>query len=87
MEKRSLLGNLWSSDPACLEVSEVMTKERKGKTVEGASGTRTGYTYAHAACSSSSGEHTMSGLCMDKKVVLGVKRPRSPQEGACGRCF
>ncbi|XP_039138075.1 uncharacterized protein LOC120275526 [Dioscorea cayenensis subsp. rotundata] len=88
----SLLGDLWGGVPASLEGSETSAKERKGKTAEGISGTRPGYTYAQAACSSSSGELTTAGQRrneprMDKKVVVGAKRPRSPREGACGRCF
>lgn len=88
MEKRSLLGDLWSGDSA----SKVAVKDRRGKAAEGDLGTKPGLSYAQVASSSSSVECGLTekrgnNHRMDRQVTVGSKRPRSPRDGACGRCF
>lgn len=57
----------------------------------GEGGTKRGLTYAQVASSSS--EDNLSKLKKkvhlrsNSKMKTGVKRPRSPRDGACGRCF
>lgn len=88
-EKRNLLGDLWSGD--LTGVSE--GHGSKGKRVEEEVGSNSGSTYAQVASSSSSlvergqKEKWGKGLTMDRQGTVGAKRPRSPREGVCGRCF
>lgn len=54
--------------------------------------TQIGMTYAQAASSSSSGELPVSKKVgsrgsTDRPKLSGAKRPRSPKDSSCGRCF
>lgn len=93
---RSLLGDLWGEKlevwPSRLEVCEEAAKDGKGKAVVGEGGSKFGFSYAQVASLSSSEKRSSSvkrgtSLNMEKNAKMGAKRPRSPRDGACGRCF
>lgn len=94
--KRSLLGDLWSGDscgqPASKEDNEAAKKIRRGKASDGDEATKFGLSYTQVVSLSSSEERSSAlkrgtSHNMDQNVKVDAKRPKSPRNGACGRCF
>lgn len=88
MEPRSLLGDLWTDAGGGGSANVKDTMEM----VEGDGGVKKGLSYGQVTSSSSSemrSSKSLRGATLggDRHAKAGNKRPRSPRDSACGRCF